>query len=188
MVIDPNLTDEQLAVAVRETDKELYGEIIKRYKLRIGHYLRKFIRNNDELEDVMQMVFIKAYRNLYDFNAKRKFSPWLYRIAHNEAVNHLKKYKRENLSLDETEWEIADEKINIGDRLDSKILKTSIEKGLAKIRDDYREALIFYFFEEKTYEEIGDIMQIPRNTVGILIMRGKKALKEFLQKEKYESR
>ncbi len=179
-----DLTDEQLVVAVREKDKELYSEIIRRYSVKIGHYLCNFIKDYDDRQDVMQLVFIKAYRNLYDFDAGRRFSPWLYRIAHNEALNYLKKYKKESLSLDEKEWEIVDEKIDLDEKLDSKILKTKIEKGLLKIKDKYREALLLYFFEQKTYEEIGDILQIPRSTVGIFILRGKKALKEILKSEK----
>jgi len=54
------------------------------------------------------------------------------------------------------------------------------------LKDRYREALILYFFEQKTYEEIGDILQVPRSTVGVLILRGKKELKEILKNEKYE--
>ncbi len=185
MAINSNLTDEQLVVVVRESDKEMYSEIIRRYSSKIGHYLRKFIRNSDELEDVLQNVFIKAYQNLYDFNTNRKFSPWLYRIAHNEALNNLKKYKKEKFSLDETEWEIADEKINLKDSLDNKFLKEDIEKGLAQMKDKYREVLILYFFEEKTYEEISEIMRVPVSTVGVLLMRGKEFLKQILKKEKY---
>lgn len=188
MVIDSNLTDEQLVVAVREVDKELYSELIRRYSVKIGHYLRKFIRDSDELQDVIQLVFIKAYRNLYDFNSKRRFSPWLYRIAHNEAINYIKKYKKTTMSLDEAEWEIADEKINLKDSLDVKFLKEDIERILAKMRDKYREVLILYFFEQKTYEEISEIMRIPRNTVGVLLMRAKEFLKQFLKEEKYVSK
>jgi len=185
MALESNLTDEQLVVAVREVDKEMYGELIRRYSSKIGHYLRKFIRDNDALDDVLQDVFIKAYRNLYDFNPNRKFSPWLYRIAHNEALNSLKKYKKEKLSLDETEWEIADEKINLKDSVDTKFLKEDIERGLGRLKDKYQEVLILYFFEQKTYDEISEIMRIPRNTVGVLLMRAKELLKQFLKEERY---
>ena len=75
--------------------------------------MRKFIYNNDELEDILQVVFIKAYKNLYGFNTKKKFSSWIYRIAHNEAVNHLKKYSKERISLDDIEYKIIDKKIDL---------------------------------------------------------------------------
>lgn len=179
------LTDEQIVVQVRESNKELYGEIIRRYQTKLSHYLRKFIHDHDELEDVLQDVFIKTYRNLYDFNAEKRFSPWIYRIAHNEAVNHLKKYRKESISLDDVEWEIIDEKINEKEKIDSKILKAKVENALSKIKDKYREPIVLHYFEQRSYDEISEILRVPRNTVGILIMRGKKILKELLAKEKY---
>lgn len=183
-----NLTDEQLVAAVRENNKELYGEIIRRYQTKLTHYLRKFIRNADELEDVLQDVFIKTYRNLHGFNINRRFSPWIYRIAHNEALNHIKKYKKETISLDEWEWEIMDEKIDIKDNVDFKLVKAELEQELSTMKDKYREPLILYFFEQRSYEEISDILRIPRNTVGTLIMRGKNILKQLLTREFYEKR
>ncbi|MFA5128003.1 MAG: RNA polymerase sigma factor [Patescibacteria group bacterium] len=185
MTLSVNLSDEQLVIEIRERDKELYGEIIRRYQTKLTHYLRKFIRNGDELEDVLQEVFIKAYRNLFDFNADKRFSPWIYRIAHNEALNHIKKYKRESFSLDDQEWEIMDESIDLKKDIDNNILKKRIEDGLASIKDKYREPLILFLLEQKSYEEISEILRLPRNTVGTLVMRGKKILREYLVKHSY---
>lgn len=185
MTLSDNLSDEQLVIEIRGKDKELYGEIIRRYQTKLTHYLRKFIRNGDELEDVLQEVFIKAYRNLFDFNTGKRFSPWIYRIAHNEALNHIKKYKRESVSLDDQEWEIMDESIDLKKDIDNRILKKRIEDGLASIKDKYREPLILFLLEQKSYEEIGDILRVPRNTVGTLVMRGKKLLREYLEKNLY---
>lgn len=181
-----SLNDEELVKVVREENKEFYSEIIKRYQTKLGHYLRKFIKNSDELEDVLQEVFIKAYRNLYDFNTARKFSPWIYRIAHNEALNHLKKYQKESISLDEKEWEIIDEKMSADEKIDAKFTKNKIEEQLFTLKEKYRAPLILYFFEDRSYEEISEILRLPRSTVGTLIMRGKGQLKELLEKEKYE--
>lgn len=177
-----NLTDEELVVAIREQDKELYSEIIHRYQTKLSHYLQKFIRDKDELEDVLQDVFIKAYRNLYGFNVNKKFSPWIYRIAHNESLNQIKKNSKFAFSLDETEYEAVDEKMHLDYKIDSKILKSKIVEELSGMKDKYREPIVLYFFEEKSYEEISDIMHVPTSTVGTLISRGKKILKKSLQK------
>ncbi len=179
-----DVSDEDLVVVVRESNKELYSEIIRRYHIKLSHYLRKFIRNHDELEDVLQDVFIKAYRNLYGFDTHRKFSSWIYRIAHNEALNHIKKYKKESISLDEHEWEVIDESMDIHAKVEDDEFKKDIAQALACLNDKYREPLILYFFEQKTYEEISDILHVPRNTVGTLILRGKKGLKTILGHEK----
>lgn len=178
------LTDEEIVAIVRDKDKEMYGEIIHRYQTKLAHYLRKFIGNQNELEDVLQDVFIKAYKNLHGFNCAKKFSPWIYRIAHNEAVNRLKKLSRIIISLDENEWELIDEKANVKEKADANLMKTQIERALALIKEKYREPLLLYFFEQKSYEEISDILRIPRNTVGILIMRGKNMLKNILNNQK----
>ncbi|MCK5475067.1 MAG: RNA polymerase sigma factor [Candidatus Pacebacteria bacterium] len=178
-----DLSDEQLVEIIRKDDQELYGEIIKRYNQKLSHYLRKFIYDQDELEDVLQVVFIKVYKNLYGFNINKKFSSWIYRIAHNEALNHLRKYSKERISLDEVEYRIIDEKIDVGGDVDKKILKKNVEKLLKKIRPKYQEPLILFYFEQKSYEEISDILRIPTSTVGTLISRGKKMLKEELKEE-----
>ncbi|MCK5491174.1 MAG: RNA polymerase sigma factor [Candidatus Pacebacteria bacterium] len=177
-------SDEQLVEIIRKENQELYSEIIRRYDKKLTHYLRKFIYNPDELEDVLQVVFIKVYKNLYGFNVDKKFSSWIYRIAHNEALNHLKKYARERISLDEVEYMIIDEKIDIGGDVDKKILKDSVEKLLKDIKSKYREPLILFYFEQKSYQEISDILRIPTSTVGTLISRGKKIIKEKLKNEK----
>ncbi|MCK4919236.1 MAG: RNA polymerase sigma factor, partial [Candidatus Pacebacteria bacterium] len=112
----------------------------------------------------------------------KKFSSWVYRIAHNEALNHLKKYSKERISLDEVEYMIIDEKIDIGGDVDKKILKDSVEKLLKNIKKKYQEPLILFYFEQKSYEEISDILRIPTSSVGTLISRGKKMIKEELKK------
>ena len=178
-----NFTDEQLVVEIRENNKELYSEVMHRYQTKLSHYLKKFFRSQDELDDVLQEVFIKAYKNLYGFDIDKKFSSWIYRIAHNEAINHIKKNKRKNISLDETEWEIVDEKLDLHEEFDSKQMGERIQRAMGELKEKYREPLILYFFEQKSYEEISDILRLPRNTVGILIMRGKTKLKDILKYE-----
>lgn len=181
------LSDEQLVEIIREKDKELYSEIIKRYQTKLSHYLRKFVHNPDELEDVLQVAFIKAYRNLFGFNIHKKFSSWIYRIAHNEAVNHLKKNFKGQISLEEVEYKIIDEKINLHEQVDKNLLREKIEKCLNDIKLKYREPLILFFFEQKSYQEISDILHISKNTVGTLISRAKQMLKEnLIQQENYE--
>ncbi len=178
------LTDEQLVKIIREKDQELYSEIIKRYQTKLLHYLRKFIYDPDKLEDVLQVVFIKSYRNLYGFNINKKFSSWIYRIAHNEAVNHLKKNSRGQISLEEVEYKIVDEKNNLHCQIDGNLLKEKVDKLLTNINLKYSEPLILFYFEQKSYQEISDILHIPKNTVGTLISRAKQILKEKISQQK----
>lgn len=173
-------SDEQLVKKVREGSQDMYSEVIKRYEAKLWHYLRKFIANPDELEDVLQVVFIKVYKNLYAFNTNKKFSSWIYRITHNEAINQIKKYKNRKIPLNEVEYKIIDEKIDIETTANNKLLKQKLETELFKLKLKYREPLILFFLEEKTYQEISEILKIPKNTVGTLILKGKKSLKQNL--------
>ncbi len=182
------LSDEQIIEKVLKDDKDIYIEIIKRYEKKLSHYLRKFICDQDEIEDVLQVVFIKTYKNLYGFDQTKKFSSWIYRIAHNEAVNHLKKKRSTKICLDDIEYKLVDDKVNLNEGIDKNFLKKDIEKIMSSLNIKYREPLLLFFFEEKSYEEISDILRIPKNTVGTLILRGKRQIKESLEeiKKKHE--
>ena len=179
-----DLSDEQIIGKVLEDNKDIYIEIIKRYEKKLSHYLHKFISDQDEIEDVLQVVFIKTYKNLYGFDQNKKFSSWIYRIAHNEAVNYLKKKKASKICLDDVEYKLVDEKVDLNSGIDNNFLKKDIEKILGSLKLKYREPLILFFFEGKSYEEISDILRIPKNTVGTLILRGKKLIKEELEEIK----
>jgi len=175
------LSDEQIIEVVRVEDKGLYSEIIKRYQSKLSHYLRKFVYNPDELEDVLQVVFVKTYKNLFSFNTHKKFSSWIYKIAHNEAINHIKKNSANHqISLDKVEYQIIDKSVNLNDDFDKTLLKKQIENSLSLLKLKYREPLILFYLEEKSYEEISDILRIPKNTVGTLISRGKTILRKNL--------
>ncbi len=174
-------SDESLVARVRAGESEPYGELIQRYEGKLGRYIRKFVPNQAEQEDVLQDVFIKAYRNLNGFDVERRFSPWLYRIAHNEALNHIKKHKREPLIIDEHEWEVADERLDLSREMDHTFTRETMAAALGQLKSKYREPLVLFYFEERTYEEISEILRLPRNTVGTLISRAKSQLKSLLQ-------
>lgn len=171
-------SDEQLIQEIREGKSELYSEIIRRYQNKLYGYLCRLSNDGTESEDILQNVFIKSYRNLHGFDVGKKFSSWIYRIAHNEAINHIKKNFR-NIPLESLEFNLIDNN-NLEDEADKLILKKKMENYLENIPVKYREPLILYFFEEKSYEEISDILRIPTSTVGTLIFRGKKMIKNLV--------
>ena len=95
-------TDNQLVKIIRHGDHERYAELIERYRGKLFAYLYCLIGQKDETDDILQNVFIKVYKNLARFDQSRKFSSWIYRIAHNEAVNHIKrKYLKKFVSWED---------------------------------------------------------------------------------------
>ena len=179
-----NLSDEQLVKKIRSENSELYAEIVKRYQQGLYRYLRYLTNQPAEAEDLVQDVFIKAYRNLFGFDTKRKFSSWIYRIAHNEGVNYLKKAaRRKDVSLEYLDFTVPAPDDCSENQLTREETKRKIQKCLGELKPKYRESLVLYYFEEKSYQEISDILRIPRGTVGTLISRGRSILKAIYQKK-----
>ena len=91
--------DEIIAALVQSGKSDFFGILINRYQEKMMRYARKFLSNDDDKKDIVQEIFIKAYVNIKSFDPKRKFSSWLYRIAHNELVNNLKKKNKSFLPI-----------------------------------------------------------------------------------------
>lgn len=176
------LTDEAIATAVQGGDAESFGILMERYEPKLTRYARRFVADPDRITDLVQDVFIKAYTNIQSFDASRAFSPWIYRIAHNEFVNAVKKRVSEKLfALD---FDLILPQLAAPESTDSESHrreeKEMLEKCLDQIPAKYREPLVLYYFEEMEYKEISEIMQIPTNTVGVRLQRGKVILKKII--------
>lgn len=172
------VSDEDLVAKIQEGQTQLFTHIVERYQTRLMAYGRRLLYNPTDLEDIVQEIFIKVYENLLSFDAKRKFSPWIYRIAHNEFINKGKKFSRQ--LVDYFDFDVLFPhpvaKGTPESELSSKELKEAAEKSLEQLEDKYREPLYLYLFENLEYQEIADVMRIPVNTVGVRIMRAKKML------------
>lgn len=176
-------TDEMVVLRVRAGDKEAFGVLILRYETKLLRYARKFLLFNETGEDLVQDVFIKAYVNLNSFNAEKRFSPWLYRIAHNEFINELKRRGRAPLPFFDTDTifphPVANETSD-GPTQDAET-KRMLDAVIGELSPKYREPLLLCFFEEMSYEDIADVLQIPTSTVGVRIKRGKDRLRDLYE-------
>ncbi len=172
-------SDEEIVEKIRLPDQELYSVIIERYQHKLMRYATHLVHDEDGALDIVQSSFIKAYINLQGFDTKKKFSSWIYRIVHNEAINSLKKYRREVKMPDDFDFP-SDE--DITKEFENKENSIKVEKCLSKIPLLYSEPLSLYYLDEKTYEEISDILRIPMSTVATRISRAKIAMKHICQK------
>ncbi|MFH0853022.1 MAG: sigma-70 family RNA polymerase sigma factor [bacterium] len=176
--------DEELVVVIRDSNQELYRLIVERYETKLRRYAMTFLRDSDRAEDVLQNAFIKAYINLKGFNTKKKFSSWIYRIVHNEAVNELKKHKQETSMEDVPEIKnIRDNGEDIHSQVEKQEMADMLKKNLNQLSIKYREPLVLYYLEERAYEEISDILRLPIGTVGTRINRGKKLLRAIYERQ-----
>lgn len=176
-------TDEEIVRQVQNGDSEAFGEIVSRYEEKILRYARKFLFGYTEAEDLAQEVFIKSYVNIKSFNTGLKFSPWIYRIAHNEFINAIKKKGKEPVPFFDPDTlfphpvarERSDHEINTKD------LRKTLDACLNKLEQKYREPMVLYYYEEMDYQSIADVLQVPVSTIGVRLSRGRERLAKIYQ-------
>jgi RNA polymerase sigma-70 factor (ECF subfamily) len=163
----------------------MFGLLIERYEGKLFHYIKRTINFPDqETEDILQEVFIKAYKNLNSFNPDLKFSSWIYRITYNHTISYWRKNKNNNLNLSIEDSEILLKTLStdedIADNLDTQLESESVREAINSLDKKYRDVLVLKFLEDKSYEEISDILKKPSGTIATLINRAKTKLKDKL--------
>ena len=176
-------TDEELVALVQGNNQEALGVLMDRYQAKLLRYGRRFLSQDESIVDVVQDVFIKAYENIQSFDAARKFSPWIYRIAHNAFVNEIRRKSREPLMYLDLDAILAHPAYEFDPAADEERATTQIliEKGLDALAPAYKEVIILYYIEEQSYQEISDILQVPVGTVGVRLRRAREALKNYVE-------
>lgn len=175
-------SDAELIQTVLDGNTDALGPLLGRYEQPALRYAVSIVGNGDDAEDVLQTAFIKAYRNLRAFDIKRSFQPWLFRIVRNEALNWLRKHRRTvygesaQLLLEMTE---SDD--NVHADAERNEVKQMVRDCLFDLPLKYREPLLLYYLQQRSYKEISDIMRVPIGTVGTNITRGKQKLKEMVE-------
>ena len=171
------LSDTEL-VKLTLVNQDNFVYLVDRYKGKLSSYIKRLTNaNNEDAEDILQEVFIKVYLNLNDFNKDLKFSSWIYRITHNQVISGHRKLKARPegyaVDLDDQLAKSLAAEIDIKGQVDVKILQTTINQVLDKLDVKYRDVLVLKFLEEKSYQEISDILKKPLGTVASLMNKAK---------------
>jgi RNA polymerase sigma-70 factor (ECF subfamily) len=176
-------TDEIYAARAQQGDKESFGVLVDRYQEKLLRYGRKFLSAHEDIEDIVQEIFVNAYQNLKSFDATQRFSPWIYRIAHNAFVDTLRKKTRSPFVSMDFDTLVSHAVIDESAERERnrKEIKSMINQGLDRLPPKYREIIIFYYLEELSYKEIADILRVPMGTVSVRIKRAKAELRSVLQ-------
>lgn len=177
-------TDEACAALAQKGDRNAFGILVERYHQKLHRYGKRFLSEQEDVEDIVQDVFVSVYMNIQSFNLSRRFSPWIYRIAHNAFVDSLKKRSRSPFIAMDFDallsHDLGDESVE--NEREKKEMRAMIDKGLDRLSPKYREALILYYLEELSYKEISDILRIPIGTAGARIKRAKEDLRNAYKK------
>lgn len=181
------LTDEGVVELVQAGDMVAFGEIVRRYQVKLVRYATTITYDEMAAEDVVQNAFLKAYEHILSFSTKRKFSSWMYRIVHNSAIDYLRKHRRE-VAIQEHDWvlQLTPTQEDFEEDVALKMDIRDMYAKLALLPVSYRSVLSLYYLEEYSYAEISDVLRIPPGTVATRLNRGKKALAALYEAEKHE--
>ncbi len=182
-----DLTDKELIILAKN-NPEVFGILIERYQGQLFHYIRRLTQlSQDDIDDLLQEIFIKIYQKLNEYDLKLKFSSWAYRIAHNHIIDYFRKInaRPKTNRMEDYEWDkIVFAGFEIEKELIDKDCMQKIKQSVQNLPIKYREILILRFLEEKSYEEIMHILKKPKGSIATLVARGRKKLKQDLIKNK----
>jgi len=166
--------DRDLVLRARKGHVDAYNALVSRWETRIYNYLLRLTGHADDALDLSQDAFLKAYQNLGRLDDAGRFGPWLYRIAHNEAMSHLRRPQRET--------ELQDRAVggSTGGRMASIEVTLAVESALARLSPDQREAVVLKVYEGFKFDEIAEILDCPASTIKSRVYTGLEQLKEIL--------
>jgi RNA polymerase sigma-70 factor (ECF subfamily) len=187
-------TDVELVELALAGSEEAFRQLVLRYERPLFSLVLRMVRDPSLAEDLSQEAFVRAFRALASFDRSRKFSSWLFKIAHNLTIDQLRRRSLDTESLETPlgsegdertlESRLADDSALAPDRaLESGDLGAALERAVSALRAEYREVILLRFVEGLAYQEIAEVMGLPLGTVKTNIHRARKELAELLGKE-----
>ncbi|HXE59000.1 MAG TPA: sigma-70 family RNA polymerase sigma factor [Gemmatimonadales bacterium] len=185
-------SDQEVVGLVRLGREAACRELIRRYERPVFSLIYRMVRDRELAEDLAQETFVKALNAVDSYRPEFKFSSWIFKIANNAAIDHLRRRELDTLSLDgspnaETQDAIEATALQIGDRgespldeLEAKELGNAIEEAIGKLRPEYRACILLRHVEGRAYEEIAEILDLPLGTVKTYIHRARNELRRML--------
>ena len=189
MDFDKRQEDKQLIGLALDGDQKAYETLLNKYRNLVFSIMLKMIRNPQEAEDLTQEAFMKAFNSLSSFNDEFAFSTWLMKIASNNCIDYLRKRKLRTYSIHEP-IQYKDEKIEIDipDQdagPEKKMIQSEkreiIENAINELPERYRHVIILRHKEEKSYEEISELLNLPLGTIKAQIFRAREILNKKLR-------
>jgi RNA polymerase sigma-70 factor, ECF subfamily len=186
------LGDQEVVLLARGGQEAAYRELIRRYERPIFALLFRMVRDRELAEDLSQETFVKALNAIESYRPEFKFSSWIFKIANNAAIDHLRRRELDTLSLDgsphaETPEAMQATALQIGTRQESpldvveaKELGGAIEAAIGRLRPEYRSCILLRHVEGRAYEEIAEILDLPLGTVKTYIHRARNELRQLL--------
>lgn len=185
-------TDAELAGLARRGDERAARELVERFQRPVFSIVHRMVRDRELAEDLAQEAFVRTFNNLDRYDPSYKFSSWLFKIAYNLTVDHLRRKEVKTISIhgapdaltaerqEATSVTLESDEEAPDARLEALELADELERAIATLREDYRTAILLRHVEGRPYEEIAEIMDIPLGTVKTYIFRARRQLRDEL--------
>lgn len=185
-------SDQEVVLLARDGRQAAYRELVRRYERPIFSLIYRMVRNREQAEDLSQETFVKALNAIESYRPEYKFSSWIFKIANNVSIDHLRRRELDTLSLDGSPHALTPEAIQasalqLGDRqetaleeLEARELGGVIEQAIAGLRPEYRSCILLRHVEGRPYEEIATMLDLPLGTVKTYIHRARGELRQAL--------
>ena len=188
-----NLPDADVVALALEGRDAAHRELITRYERPVFSLVFRMVRDRELAEDLTQDTFIKVLSHLDRYRSEFKFSSWLFKIANNVAIDHLRRRQLDTVSMDgspnamtsdaleATRFDVAAQTETALDEMEARELGTAIERAIAQLRPEYRSCILLRHVEGRSYEEIATTLDLPLGTVKTYIHRARHELRRALE-------
>jgi RNA polymerase sigma-70 factor (ECF subfamily) len=168
---------------VLEGKVSAFSHIVDRHKDHIFNLALRICGSREDAEEVAQDSFMKAYRSLSGFKMKSSFSTWLYRIAYNTSISHVRNRKKGILSLDEFPADTADflATFPIEEEAEAEYRSSLVNFALQKIGEEERALIVLYYYEEMNTDEISQVTGISRQNVKVKLFRARQKMSVIIE-------
>jgi RNA polymerase sigma factor (sigma-70 family) len=187
--IDSRIEDVRLIRSALRGDQASYKRLMKKYHDQISNLIYRIIHHREQIEDLTQEVFIKAFASLKSFNEEYAFSTWLYKIATNSSIDYIRKKKLSTFSIDkpiameesDSTYELPDSTYEPDKHIIQRQRQHMIQEAISQLPEKYKRVIVLRHTEERDYSEIAKILKLPIGTIKAHIFRARELLNKYLR-------
>jgi RNA polymerase sigma-70 factor (ECF subfamily) len=186
-------SDQQIVAWAQEGAEPAFRELVRRYQRPVFSLIYRMVRDREAAEDLAQETFLKVLNAIDSYRPEHKFSSWIFKIANNAAIDHLRRREPDVLSLEgapdavsverqeATALQVRDRGESPLDELEARELGSHIEGAISRLRPEYRACILLRHVEGRAYDEIATILGLPLGTVKTYIHRARAELRDILE-------
>jgi len=185
-----NDEDRELVLRCLKNDQAAYERLLEKYRRPVYGIVRRMVRDEEDARDLAQEAFIRAFKNLKQFDPERRFSSWLFRIANNLCIDHYRRRKLNTVPMvrspdGETEetWELPDDAPSPAETFSDRERSRRLLAAVESLPPTYRSVILLRHQQGLAYEEIAETLDVPLGTVKARIHRAHRLLKEKLVRQ-----